>query len=567
MRRYGALNIEQLAKLFANGSNDLKLVSELASELRIRSARRAIDLRKRVDARLTELRGNTASLGQSTNAQRRARADKGRSSNSTKQKVDPTLEQLECIDLFKATEKLKVNAFAGSGKTTTLRLLAESTDSRGIYLAFNRAAKNEARANFPRHVSCMTTHGLAFRSLAGRYSAEKMTKSMNALQLVEQIGLRDVRIGADRVLKARSFAYLIKETIRRFAYSTAESPNDVSTPRPPSYLAMRDDAWSVLEKYVKHYACLVWNCMCDASDVIPLGHDGYLKLWALSRPTILADFILLDEAQDTNPVVLQVVEDQAARSRLVFVGDRHQQIYEWRGAVNAMEKIKTPDESFLTKSFRFGSVIADAASDVLRHLGEHRSIIGNEHVPSRIGPAPDASAVLCRTNASSIAELIVALDQSRKPYLVGGTDDLVRLIQGVQKLKMGEQTDVPELIGFSNWNEVLELVKAGEAEHLKTLVELLESRSEKQILWALGTTVSETEADVTISTAHKAKGLEWQSVRLSEDFVKSISGSIEQEKRIPDSEARLFYVALTRARKCVDVDPRALSIFRQSAAF
>ena len=185
----------------------------------------------------------------------------------------------------------------------------------------------------------------------------------------------------------------------------------------------------------------------------------------------------------------------------------------------------------------------------------------------RIGPAPDASAVLCRTNASSIAELIVALDQSRKPYLVGGTDDLVRLIQGVQKLKMGEQPDVPELIGFSNWNEVLELVKAGEAEHLKTLVELLESRSEKQILWALGTTVSETEADVTISTAHKAKGLEWQSVRLSEDFVKSISGSIEQEKRIPDSEARLFYVALTRARKCVDVDPRALSIFRQSAAF
>ena len=412
----------------------------------------------------------------------------------------------------------------------------------------------------------MTTHGLAFRSLAGRYSAEKMTKSMNALQLVEQIGLRDVRIGADRVLKARSFAYLIKETIRRFAYSTAESPNDVSTPRPPSYLAMRDDAWSVLEKYVKHYACLVWNRMCDASDVIPLGHDGYLKLWALSRPTILADFILLDEAQDTN-VVLQVVEDQAARSRLVFVGDRHQQIYEWRGAVNAMEKIKTPDESFLTKSFRFGSVIADAASDVLRHLGEHRSIIGNEHVPSRIGPAPDASAVLCRTNASSIAELIVALDQSRKPYFVGGTDDLVRLIQGVQKLKMGEQTDVPELIGFSNWNEVLELVKAGEAEHLKTLVGLLESRSEKQILWALGTTVSETEADVTISTAHKAKGIEWQSVRLSEDFVKSISGSIEQEKRIPNSEARLFYVALTRARKCVDVDPRALSIFRQSAAF
>jgi hypothetical protein len=566
MRRYASLSIERLEELFSS-SHDCSIELEtLASELRYRTTRRASALRDRVDVRLSELGITKPRDDNGRTTQPRGRREHPRAGNPIKDKIAPTEEQEECIRLFETTEKLKVNAFAGSGKTTTLRLLAESTDARGIYLAFNRAARNEAKTKFPRHIACMTTHGLAYRALAGRFSPEKMTNTMNALTLAEFMGLRDVRLGPERVLKARSLAYLIKDTIRRFAYSTAESPNEATVPRPPSYLTMRDDAWGVLEKYVRHYACLVWDRMCNASDAIPLGHDGYLKLWALSRPTILADVILLDEAQDTNPVVLQVVEDQAARSKLVFVGDRHQQIYEWRGAVNAMEKIETPDESFLTKSFRFGPAIADAASNILQHLGEHRPIVGNESVPSRVGPAPDASAILCRTNAAAIAELIDALDQGRKPYLVGETDALIRLIQGVQKLKLGEQTDVPELIGFLNWNEVLELVKAGEAEHLRTLVALVESRSEKQMLWALGQTVSEAEANVTISTAHKAKGLEWRSVRLSEDFIKSVSNAVAKDEMIPESEARLFYVALTRARECVDVDQKALSVFRQLTA-
>jgi superfamily I DNA/RNA helicase len=86
------------------------------------------------------------------------------------------------------------------------------------------------------------------------------------------------------------------------------------------------------------------------------------------------------------------------------------------------------------------------------------------------------------------------------------------------------------------------------------------------MLWALGQTVSEAEANVTISTAHKAKGLEWRSVRLSEDFIKSVSNAVAKDEMIPESEARLFYVALTRARECVDVDQKALSVFRQLTA-
>ena len=49
---------------------------------------------------------------------------------------------------------------------------------------------------------------------------------------------------------------------------------------------------------------------------------------------------------------------------MIYVGDKYQQIYEWRGAVNAMEQIATNHSTYLTTSFRFGQVIATTASTV-----------------------------------------------------------------------------------------------------------------------------------------------------------------------------------------------------------
>lgn len=51
----------------------------------------------------------------------------------------------------------------------------------------------------------------------------------------------------------------------------------------------------------------------------------------------------------------------------------------------------------------------------------------------------------------------------------------------------------------------------------------------------------------TVSTAHKAKGLEWEDVELADDFTKVTDPSIE--------DRRLFYVAATRAKHELAVDP------------
>ncbi len=453
---------------------------------------------------------------------------------------------------------MKINAFAGSGKTTTLKLLAGSTEQSCLYLAFNRAAKNDAEGKFPRNVQCMTVHGLAFRALRHKYKPEKLTNWLNATALAEALNYRDIKIGEASILKARSLAHLVSETIKRFAHSAEESLDNIEVPRTSGFLRVSDDVWKIFERHSSQLARELWRRMIDPEDSLPMGHDGYLKLWALSKPRLPADVIFLDEAQDTNPVVLKVIEDQSGHAQIVFVGDKHQQIYEWRGAINAMETIKAGSPAKLTTSFRFGQEIAAAATKVLRSLGEKDRVLGNPAVASRIGGC-EADAILCRTNGIAIAEVIEILDSGKKPHLVGKIEEFIQLVQGAQNLMSGEPATAPELAGFGHWNEVVELVNSGEAEHLRTFVSLVQIRGTKQLLWALKRVVPIDDADVSISTVHKAKGLEWNNVRIASDFMPSPKN--RKKSKPPDSEIRLFYVALTRARECLDVSEEMLNYY------
>ncbi|GKW03098.1 hypothetical protein PEC301877_19130 [Pectobacterium carotovorum subsp. carotovorum] len=63
----------------------------------------------------------------------------------------------------------------------------------------------------------------------------------------------------------------------------------------------------------------------------------------------------------------------------------------------------------------------------------------------------------------------------------------------------------------------------------------------------LQATTNEKEADVVVSTAHRSKGLEWDTVILNDDF-SDITDPLLSEAARTD-ETNLLYVATTRARK------------------
>nr|WP_237181069.1 UvrD-helicase domain-containing protein [Roseomonas haemaphysalidis] len=564
-RPFLPVSIVELEKIAAHArtSNDKQTLNLVVYELSFRAVPRAVALLKE----LTEAAGPTTSversspasgneIAKSRNAERKPIPKTVIATSNKTPSHRPTHEQDQAIQLFGTGRNLKINAYAGTGKTSTLEMLSHSTKRRGQYLAFNRDIVADARKKFPNTVNCATTHSLAFRSVAARYggNAAKLTEKINANQLVELFQLKGMRFGGSHVVKPRSLGFLIIDTVRRFTMSSDAEPLSSHVPLHGSLVAASEASKEEARDFATHGAKMLWKRMCDAGDSIPLGFDGYLKLWTMSAPAIAADFILLDEAQDTNPAVLDLLRKQ--KCQIVYVGDKYQQIYEWRGAVNAMDKVQTEESTYLTTSFRFGPSIAEAATKLLQRMGETRPLTGNSALASRIGATPQARTILCRTNASTMTTIISALNAGQRPHLVGGKDELMRMLEGVSELKRGEPSSVPDFFGFTRWDEVIEFVSSGDGEHLQTFVNLVQTTGERQLMWALRRTADADACDVVVSTAHRAKGREWPTVLLTDDFVKSWqkpSAKTQTEDLDEHSETRLLYVAMTRARESIEV--------------
>lgn len=473
----------------------------------------------------------------------------------------PTGEQVEAVAAFRRGKPLKIAAFAGTGKTSTLKLLAEARPgARGLYLAFNKAIAAEAKSRFPKTVDCRTTHSIAFREIMPRYgSPGKMTGSLHPKQLAATAKWGDEIYAGRLRLTAVQRAHLVLGTVKRFCQGAEDTIQAEHVPEYGRLLGAPPEVVTEVKARTVAEATKLWERMIERGGEAPLGHDGYLKLWALGRPKLASDYILLDEAQDTNPVVLGVLADQDAQ--IVYVGDRHQQIYEWRGAVNAMERIGNCEEASLTQSFRFGPEIAAAASKVLATLGERNVIRGTTGIRGGVRGSGEAGTVLARTNAGVIQEVLAAGAAGKRAHVVGGVAELKRLLSDVYELKKGKPASCPEFFGFDSWREVVAFAETEEGQAIRTFVHLVEQHGESTLWGAVGGTVDEEDAaDVVCSTAHKAKGREWDSVRLAPDFLSS-----QGEDAVAESEVRLFYVAMTRAKRDLVVAPELLGLFSSDA--
>jgi UvrD-like helicase family protein len=124
----------------------------------------------------------------------------------------------------------------------------------------------------------------------------------------------------------------------------------------------------------------LWKNICKPNSTAPVTHDCYLKLFYLQgRELAPRDWtVMLDEAQDADPVILGLLERH--RGARIIVGDKYQQLYQWRGAVNALSRMHSDSaELSLTQTFRFGSGAAAWANQVLELIGERLRIVPAAH--------------------------------------------------------------------------------------------------------------------------------------------------------------------------------------------
>lgn len=467
----------------------------------------------------------------------------------------PTDQQIQAVELFLAGPDLKVQALAGAGKTSTLKLMANATEAQGRYISFNKAIATEAQAKFPENVACSTAHSLAMRAVGRKYAHRLNGSRMKPWVFAEALGLNlpyvfDMPNGQTKELDPMRVASIANQTVAKFCMtgdlelSERHVPFQRGLDAQGSYENMNE-----LRSKVLPLAQEIWADLIDVNGQFVFSHNHYLKIWHLEGPRIDADFILFDEARDANPLMMAIVEAQAHAQR-VWVGDSNQQIYSWNGAVNAMEKAAAPNECWLTESFRFGPEVAEAANLVLERLEAPELVVGSGP-EGRVGPIDAPDVILARTNASVLGTALMEMAAGRRVAVVGGTKDLEYFAEHAEKLQSGKRASHPDLACFDSWSEVQIYAASEDGADLRMIVNMVDEFGARTLIQKLRNTVDERSADIILSTGHKAKGREFGKVRLDHDF--PVGEDVGEE------ELRLIYVAVTRAMKELDVSMAVLT--------
>jgi len=207
----------------------------------------------------------------------------------------------------------------------------------------------------------------------------------------------------------------------------------------------------------------------------------------------------------------------------------------------------------LTQSWRFGPAVAEEANVWLGVLDSR--LRGSPHRDSTVGTLDAHDAIFCRSNAGCVGEVMAAQDDDRRVALVGGGEDMVGLAEAARRLRAGEPAAHPELVALEDWPEVQDY-----AEHdpggsdLAVAVRLIDRHGPEAIIAAVRSCVTtEAEAELTTSTAHRAKGREWNQVLVAGDFKEPKADPVTGEPGpIRRDEAMLAYVTVTRATTRLD---------------
>lgn len=476
----------------------------------------------------------------------------------------PTLEQAAAVDAFRTGSHLVIQAGAGTGKTTTLAMLARDArrhGKHGRYISFNKSIARDAARSFPTDVACGTAHALAYAAVGKHYQSRLKAPRQAGWKTGAALGIdtgMSLRLGTRKITN-RALSYTALRTVTRFCQSA--DPHLTCHHVPPLRGAEAEPLHNQLTDLVLPYARKAWADLQNPDNgVVRFEHDHYLKMWALQDPVIAADFLLLDEAQDTNPVVEQVVTAQRAHAQLVLVGDSAQAIYGWRGARDVMAGFREGHRLSLSQSFRFGPSLAAEANRWLTIVDAPIRLTGAPGLSTHLTTVRHPDAILCRSNAGAMVEVIRQLAGGRRVALAGDADALRALARAVHALESGRRTSHPELVLFESWAELREYAECDPAgRDLLPLTELVDEHGTDAVLRALDRLVPESTADVTVSTAHRAKGREWASIRIAEDFTGPDDLDDCDEDGTPRpgpidlDEARLAYVAVTRARSLLDI--------------
>lgn len=455
-------------------------------------------------------------------------------------------EQAAFIEAMKGNDSILLEAVAGSGKTTTL-------------LAGAQVVSKDIKAG--------TVHSFGFAAMRGAVKTIKVND-----RKVSDIANRNcpmtlkpyVETVAKLVSFAKQRAIGIVGSIDNDAewYSIGQHfdlfHNGEGKPFPEA------EAIAYAKIVLKMSNEIVAEIDYDDMVYLPVFHGFKFNTY---------DVVMVDEAQDTNPARRALVRAIVNKGgRVIAVGDRHQAIYGFTGADNDSLDLIAKDFNCkympLTVTYRCPKEVVKFASQWVSHIKaadtapEGQVTSTTTSLFMKRNDLNGEAAVLCR-NTAPIVSLAFTLIRNKIACKVEGRDVGAGLKRLCQRWKLANTAElIDKLNDYATVEKAKALAKKNEGraqmiddqvETLKIIIEGVNAEGKHEIrdvVVAIDNLFSDdvsAKGILTLSTIHKSKGREWNTVFWLNRAATCPSKYARQKWQL-DQEVNLMYVAATRAQ-------------------
>lgn len=467
----------------------------------------------------------------------------------------------DLFDMYRSSKQnIIVQACPGAGKTTNIKHLWGLDSKSTVYLVFNKANQVEAEGKLPHK---QNSHVLTLNSLGARALYNSLGRVTLDVDKVKNIVRRYIKFTGPSKQRNEQQWMLIKAVNMAKGYMLSDHL-DV------------DSFYSMVDTYdLETYPGMIHDverCL-EISDttVSVVDFNDQVRLPALyGYPMPVYDVVLGDEVQDFSPIQALLVSKINAQ-RYVFVGDKRQAIYGFRGAMNDsmayLQKRFGCVEMPLSITYRCAHAVVTEAKKVWPEIQawdqakqgsvEYAEVVNGDGNKPMLTWQGDV-LVVCRMTRPLIQTAMELLSDNISCH-VRGRDIGVGLIKLIQQQ---EAQAVRELIDrLTEWYEV-EVAKANAKEDedkaqkvkdkydsVMLFVGKVRLNDSPDVVVDLIADLFEQGNGVCLSTVHKAKGLEATEVYFVEPGLYSAFKKRAKQQWQADQESNIQYVGVTRAKE------------------
>lgn len=482
---------------------------------------------------------------------------------------------LDWID--KGTGSCVLEAVAGAGKTTTLLEGAKRLIAKGLrvaIMAYNTKIADEIKAKtkgWP-NLYVGTVHSFGFAALRYRFKTIKLEK-FKVANICERPDVLDGTTFPykDNIIDLVSYAKqralgVVGRIEDTKAWLDIIEHFDIFADL--ENVSLKDIPVEEIIKAAKKVLSIsnTITAEIDYDDMV------YLPL-VLRLPFFRNDVVMVDEAQDTNPARRALVRCVVkAGGRVIAVGDRHQAIYGFTGAdADSLDLIRKDFNAIdlpMTTTFRCPKSVVKFAQKWVSHIEAHEtapegsvSTMASADIFTR-NDLDGRTAILCR-NTKPLVELAFSLIRRRIACKVEGRDIGTGLIKLATKWKVKTTEKLAERL--EKWKEaqVTKFLAKKQEQRAQTVEDQVETlliiiddcnQQGKHTVDCVVESIKgifdndvQDKGILTLSTIHKSKGREWDTV-LWLDRLGTLPSPYARQAWQLEQEKNLCYVAATRAK-------------------